>query len=202
MTSRDIEVLSGLEGLRRRPGMFLGRGNQAVSLLEVAMSPAIDALWTGRARRLRVVLHADGSASVSDDGPGLPTETMAARLGIPFLEAVMTCTAHAPDVLQREDVARRFGRAGLSLVAGLSLWTRVVICRDGRRHVQRFRREHPEGPLVDAGPADGQGMTIRFLPDYAIVEGWFDPAAIRLVLLEVAAGATVCLALEDRSPKR
>ncbi len=180
----DIEVLEGLEPVRKRPGMYIG-GTDARGyhhLLWEIVDNAIDEAMAGHASRIEVTLGADHrEATVSDNGRGIPVD-LHPRYERPALEIILT-TLHAGGKFggKAYQVAGGLHGVGAAVVNALSEELEAVVVRDGARWRQRFARGVPLGPMERLEAARGHGTTIRFRPDPQIFgpKLAFDPARIR-----------------------
>jgi DNA gyrase subunit B len=170
--AQQIQVLEGLQAVRKRPAMYIGsvddRGLH--HLVYEVVDNSIDEAMAGYCRRIDVVLHEDGSLSVDDDGRGIPVDEHK-RYGIPGVELVLT-RMHAGGKFERKmyRVSGGLHGVGLSVVNALSEWLEVRVRRDGKEWFQRYARGVPEAPLEAAGPAEGTGTAIRFKPDPEIFD--------------------------------
>ncbi len=171
-TAEQIEVLDDLEAVRRRPGMYIGgvgvRGLH--HLLWEIVDNSIDEALAGYCDRITVVLHKDGSASVEDDGRGIPVDEHPV-FKRPALEIVMT-KLHAGGKFSKKayKVSGGLHGVGLSVVNALSEWLEVWVKRDGKVYYQRYERGKPVTPLKVVGEAKDTGTKIRFKPDEEIFE--------------------------------
>jgi DNA gyrase subunit B len=168
----DIQVLEGLEAVRRRPGMYIGstdvRGLH--HLVYEVFDNAVDEALAGFCTHIEVTIHADGSVTVADNGRGIPVE-MHPQVGKPALEVVMTMLhAGAKFGGRGYRVSGGLHGVGVSVVNALSSWMKVVVDRDGFRYVQEYSRGHPKGPVETVGPSDRRGTTVTFLPDREIFD--------------------------------
>jgi len=172
-----VVVLEDIDAVRKRPGMYVGDtrdGSGLHTMLRELADNAIDEALAGHCDRIDVALNAGGSATVRDNGRGIPT-SIHRDAGVSAAEFVMT-RLHPPGKVER-DVRERPGRRldiGLPVVNALSDLLDLHIWRDGREHFIRFRRGDPEAPLAvvgDAGLRDGKprrGTEITFLPDAGV----------------------------------
>jgi DNA gyrase subunit B len=202
----EIEVLKAPEAIRRRPGMYVGDtrdGSGLHYMLYAVVDNAVDEAAAGPCDRIDVALNAGGSATVRDNGRGIPTEPFR-DTGVPTAEVVMTelfCGARVEGGAR--DRPGRLRGVGLVAVNALSDALDLRIWRNCREHFIRFRRGEPEAPLAvvgDAGLHDGKprrGTEITFLPDAEIFASTaFDFATIEHRLRGLAglnAGVTVTL---------
>lgn len=170
-TAKDIEVLDDLEAIRKRPGMYIGgvgvRGLH--HLLWEVLDNSIDESLAGFCDTIKVTLHKDGSASVEDNGRGIPTEMH--ELGKSALEIVMT-KLHAGGKFSKKvyKVSGGLHGVGVSVVNALSSRLEVWVKRNGRIYYQRYERGKPVTDLRIIGETEETGTTVRFKPDDEIFE--------------------------------
>ena len=168
----QIQVLEGLEAVRRRPGMYIGstsiRGLH--HLVYEIVDNAIDEAMAGKCHRIEVTLHPDGSVSVQDDGRGIPAG-IHPKMGIPTLEVVYTIL-HAGGKFDGEGYKFSGGLHGVgaSVVNALSEWVELDNCYDGRRYTMRFERGAVTRAFKCEGETDRHGLYVRFKPDAAIFD--------------------------------
>jgi len=178
----DIQVLEGLEAVRRRPGMYIGstdiRGLH--HLVFEVVDNSIDEALAGFCNRIRVTIRADGSVVVEDNGRGIPVgphPTQKDSDGKPMdaLQVVMTIL-HAGGKFGGSGykVASGLHGVGVSAVNALSEWMEVEVRRDGGVYRQRYERGHPVTPVERIGKADGTGTKTTFLPDSEIFKQGID----------------------------
>jgi DNA gyrase subunit B len=173
--AEQIQVLEGLEAVRRRPGMYVG-GTDARALHHLiyeVVDNAIDEALVGACDRIDVILHADQSVSVIDNGRGIPIETHH-QTRLSTLETVLTML-HAGGKFGGGGykVSGGLHGVGVSAVNALSEWMEVIVDdpppdHDGRRYRQRYERGKPVTPVESIGRAQGRGTTVRFLRDETI----------------------------------
>ena len=169
----QIQVLEGLEAVRKRPGMYIGttsiRGLH--HLVYEIVDNSIDEALAGECDCITVTIWPDNSVSVQDDGRGIPSG-MNEKLGLPTLEVVYT-VLHAGGKFGGEGykIAGGLHGVGASVVNALSEWVEVENCRDGMRYTERFERGAVARPFKCEGASDGKhGLYVRFKPDPTIFE--------------------------------
>ncbi|HEX78016.1 MAG TPA: DNA topoisomerase (ATP-hydrolyzing) subunit B [Dehalococcoidia bacterium] len=166
-TARDIQVLEGLEAVRRRPGMYIGSTDQRGlhHLVYEIVYNSVDEAMAGHCQRIEVSILSDGSVRVSDDGRGIPIDVHPTT-GLSALETVMT-KLHAGAKFSGNvyKVAGGLHGVGASVVNALSAWLRVEVIREGKRYCQEYRQGLPTGPLEMGGEAQGSGTITCFRAD-------------------------------------
>ncbi len=171
-TGEQIEVLRGLEAVRKRPGMYVGNTAERGlhQLVYEAVDNAVDEALAGYARNVQVVLYADGSCSVDDDGRGIPID-LHAEERIPAVEVVMTIL-HAGAKFGKGGykVSGGLHGVGISVVNALSEWTITRVRRDGFLWEMRFERGITVQKLKKVGKTEGTGTLQWFKPDPEVFE--------------------------------
>ncbi len=199
--AQQIQVLEGLEGVRKRPGMYVGStGTRGLHhLVFEVVDNSVDEALAGFCRRIDVIIHKDNTVTVSDDGRGIPVDTVP-KVGKPGVEVVMTML-HAGGKFGGGGykISGGLHGVGVSVVNALSEWLEVEVHRDGKRYTQRFERGRRKTDLRVAGKADRTGTTVLFKPDREIfVELEFDSKIIAQRLEELAyLNAGLVLTLQD-----
>jgi DNA gyrase subunit B len=174
--AESIQVLEGLEAVRRRPGMYIGSTDQrgVHHLVFEVVDNSIDEALAGHATHIEITIHANKSVTVSDDGRGIPVETHK-HTGKSALETVMTIL-HAGGKFGGGGykVASGLHGVGVSAVNALSEHLRVDVHRDGKIYRQEYRQGVPVAPVKPVGKTSRTGTTTTFSPDRAIFADHID----------------------------
>jgi DNA gyrase subunit B len=184
-TARDIQILDEIKAVRLRPGMYIGGTDRhgLHQLLYEIVYNSIDEAMAGCCDQIEVTIHEDNSVTVTDNGRGIPTETIPGQ-DITALEAVMT-RLHAGAKFSNYvyGVSSGLHGVGASVVNALSSWLSVEIKRQGRIYRQEYRQGIPRCGIEIAGDTEETGTSITFLADKEIFESIdydFDVACQRL----------------------
>ncbi len=183
-TARDIEVLEGLEPVRRRPGMYIGGTDEKAlhHLFAEVMDNAMDEVLNGHATFIDVEVESDGFVTVTDNGRGIPVDPHPKSPKKSALEVIM-CTLHAGGKFD-SDVYETSGGlhgVGISVVNALSERVEVEVARGGQLYRQVYQRGKPKGPIEKLGKTPNRrGTRVRFKPDSQIFGGKVEFNPLRL----------------------
>ena len=171
--AQDITVLEGLEAVRKRPGMYIGStGLRGLHhLIYEVVDNSVDEALAGEADCVEIVIHPDNSVTVSDNGRGIPVDTMAKEKR-PAAEVVLT-VLHAGGKFGDGGgykVSGGLHGVGVSVVNALAEWLHLTIWRDGHEWKQSYERGAPTTELERGAKTDRHGTRISFLPDLEIFE--------------------------------
>ena len=207
-TAQDIEVIEGLEAVRRRPSMYIGgvdsRGLH--HLLWEIVDNSVDEHLAGHCNEIIVTLHKDGaSCSVQDNGRGIPVDVHQ-KTKKSALETILT-TLHSGGKFNSQAYARSGGLHGVgsSVVNALSIEMEATVYRDGFEYSQRYKRGKPTTPVKQVRPFRGRGTIIFFRPDEEIFsKTTFHPDTIKQHLEDISyihAGLKIIFHDETRKEK-
>src|SRR5579859_2996123 len=204
----DIQVLEGLEPVRKRPAMYIG-GTDTTGyhhLLWEILDNSVDEVINGYAARIEVTLHKDGkSVTVTDDGRGIPVDVMP-KYKKPAIEVILT-TLHSGGKFEQGNYIHSGGLHGVgsSVVNALSSSLIARVKRDGKHYIQTYSKGLATSKLKSEGNARGSGTSVTFTPDVEIfgLKARFDAELIR-DRLEAKSylhrGMTVVFRDETKSP--
>ena len=186
--AKEIQVLTGLEGVRKRPGMYIGdiskRGLH--HLVYEIVDNSVDEALAGHCKNIWVELRKDGSAMIKDDGRGIPVDMHPS--GKSGMELVAS-SLHAGGKFDKNayKVSGGLHGVGMGVVNGLSEWMTIEVHRSGKRYSIGYARGKLTNPFKEGGAADDRGTIISFKPDATIfTETAFDYDYLHDRLMELA----------------
>jgi DNA gyrase subunit B len=204
--AEQIKVLEGMQAVRRRPGMYIGSTSShgLHHCLYEVVDNAIDEAMNGFCDNIKVTLSKDGTASVEDNGRGIPVD-IHPQLGIPAVEVALT-RLHAGSKFEigAYKVSGGLHGVGVSAVNALSAFLEITVKTDGGIHYIKFERGETVVPLKRLGDTDEHGTLVRFKPDDTIFEETrfdFDTVAVRLRELAFLNRGLEITLLDERSER-
>ena len=175
-TASRIQVLEGLEAVRKRPGMYIGPTdiNGLHHMIREVVDNSVDEALAGYANQINIIIHADASVTVSDNGRGIPVDLHPTKK-VSGLELAAT-VLHAGGKFDADSykVSSGLHGVGLSVVNALSTWMRIDVTTGGKLWRQEYKIGKPQGPVKIIGDAEGRGTRVDFMPDDTIFKDGID----------------------------
>ncbi len=169
-SAKDIQVLEGLEPVRKRPGMYIGStGAQGLHhLIWEVFDNSLDEAMAGYAKNIKVEMEKDGTVTITDDGRGIPVD-IHPKTKKSALETAAT-TLHAGGKFDGDSykVSGGLHGVGLSVVNALSTWMKIEVCKEGTMYVQEYKIGKPQYDVKKAGKCTANGTKVSFRPDGTI----------------------------------
>ncbi|MDO8554018.1 MAG: DNA topoisomerase (ATP-hydrolyzing) subunit B [Candidatus Micrarchaeota archaeon] len=206
-TAKDIQVLEGLEGVRKRPAMYIGDiGKRGLHhLIYEIVDNSVDEALAGHCKNITISLKADGSCTVKDDGRGIPTD-IHPKTGKSALETV-SGTLHAGGKFEKSayKVSGGLHGVGMSVVNALSEWMEIGVHRQGKIHALRYDYGKPKDATKIIGDTTYRGTIVTFKPDnkiFQITEFDFDYLTERMMELAFLNKALRIILADERTDRK
>jgi DNA gyrase subunit B len=175
-TASRIQVLEGLEAVRKRPGMYIGPTdiNGLHHMIREVVDNSVDEALAGYADTINIIIHPDNSVTVTDNGRGIPVDLHPTKK-VSGLELAAT-VLHAGGKFDADSykVSSGLHGVGLSVVNALSEWMKIEVQTGGKLHRQEYRTGKPLGPVKAIGASEGRGTAVSFMPDVTIFKDGLD----------------------------
>jgi DNA gyrase subunit B len=175
-TASRIQVLEGLEAVRKRPGMYIGPTdiNGLHHMIREVVDNSVDEALAGHADHINIIIHEDCSVTIADNGRGIPVDIHPTKK-VSGLELAAT-VLHAGGKFDSDSykVSSGLHGVGLSVVNALSTWMKIEVRTGGKLWRQEYHTGKPTGPVKAIGDSDGRGTTVNFMPDDTIFKEGID----------------------------
>lgn len=206
--AQAIKVMEGLEAVRKRPAMYIGStSTQGLHhLVYEVVDNSVDEALAGHCDTIKVILHNDGSASIEDNGRGIPTDIHPTEK-VSAAEVALT-KLHAGGKFDKDSYKFSGGLhgVGVSVVNALSEWLELTVYQDDKEFRQTYKRGKPVAPLKEIGPSLKRGTLVRFMPDKEIFQETtvfsFDTLSVRLRELAFLNKSLRITIIDERNEKK